>query len=75
MLDDLTPLSEEERRVALRAVAAIYKDAVAYVLRDDGWVRHEADRRARHRVGTPLGWVVLGAVIGAAATILLASIW
>jgi hypothetical protein len=64
MLDDLTPLSDEERRIALRAVAAIYRDAVAYALRPDGTIQQAADHRALMRIGSRLHWFSLGAFVG-----------
>lgn len=71
MLDDLTPLSEEERRVALRAVGAIYRDAVTHALRADGYVQQQADYRALMRIGNRLHWFSLGAFVGGLAGFLL----
>lgn len=70
MLDDLTPLSEEELRVVKRAVAAIYRDAVAHVLRADGYVQRTADYRAMTRIGSRLHWFALGAFVGGFVTFL-----
>lgn len=72
MLDDLTPLTEEERRVALRAVSAIYRDAVAHALRPDGYVQQKADYRALMRIGNRLHWFTLGAFVGGVVCFLLA---
>lgn len=74
MLDDLTPLTEEERRVALRAVGAIYRDAVAYALRPDGYVQQQADYRALMRIGNRLHWFTLGAFVGGLASFLLTAL-
>ncbi|XAI96418.1 hypothetical protein [Microcystis phage Mel-JY33] len=70
MLDDMTPLTEEERRVALRAVSAIYRDAVAHALREDSYARlHDAAGIGNVH---PIGWLMSGWAVGVACGLTMA---